>query len=101
MNIACWADKNQAVFGDYDALVVGAQTWTNQEIHDSSCRLSSALIQQGVAPGDRILLVLPSGFELFVAFNAALRAGAVPVVLHAGGRISKSSRSPLIAPPEG
>ena len=82
MNVACWEDQNLENYGDYNALVVGSRTWTSRALHDHCRRLAGALAQLGLAPGDRIVLLLPSGFELMVAFTAILRAGGVPVVLY-------------------
>src|ERR1700722_11429475 len=82
MNVACLEDENLGIYGDYDALVVGSRTWTSRALHDHSRRLAGALAQLGLAPGDRIVLLLPSGFELMVAFTAILRAGGVPVILY-------------------
>jgi acyl transferase domain-containing protein/acyl-CoA synthetase (AMP-forming)/AMP-acid ligase II/thioesterase domain-containing protein len=82
MNVACLEDENLKIYGDYDALVVGARTWTSRALHDHCRRLAGALAQLGLAPGDRIVLLLPSGFELTVAFTAILRAGGVPVILY-------------------
>src|SRR3984957_7103582 len=82
MNVACLEDENLGIYGDYDALVVGSRTWTSRALHDHCRRLAGALAQLGVAPGDRIVLLLPSGFELMDAFTAILRAGGVAVVLY-------------------
>ncbi len=92
MNIACLEDENLRTYGDYDALVVGDRTWTSRALHDSCCRLAGALVQLGLAPGDRMVLLLPSGFELMVAFTAVLRAGGVPVVLYPDSQVSEVDR---------
>src|SRR5271169_4169861 len=92
MNIACLEDENLETYGDYDALVVGNRTWTSRAVHDRCCRLAGALVSLGLEPGDRVVLLLPSGFELTVAFTAVLRAGGVPVVLHPDSRLSEIER---------
>lgn len=92
MNVACWEDENLEIYGDYDALVVGSRTWTSRALHDHCRRLAGALAQLGLAPGDRIVLLLPSGFELMVAFTAILRAGGVPVVLYPDSPSSEIER---------
>ncbi len=92
MNVACLEDKNLETYGDYDALVVGSRTWTSRALHDHCCRLAGALAQLGLAPGDRMVLLLPSGFELMVAFTAVLRAGGVPVVLYPNSQFSEIER---------
>jgi acyl transferase domain-containing protein/acyl-CoA synthetase (AMP-forming)/AMP-acid ligase II/thioesterase domain-containing protein len=92
MNVACLEDENLEIYGDYDALVVGARTWTSRALHDNCRRLAGALVHLGLAPGDRIVLLLPSGFELMVAFTAILRAGGVPVVCYPNSPSSEIER---------
>src|SRR5271154_4561315 len=92
MNIACLEDENLETYGDYDALVVGSQTWRSRALHDHCRRLAGALAQLGLTPGDRMVLLLPSGFELMVAFTAILRAGGVPVVLYPDSPSSEIER---------
>ncbi len=82
MNVATWEDENLAIHGDYEALVLGGVTLSSRQLHDRASRLASALIERGIAPGDRVILFLPTGPELFVSFSAVLRAGAVAVVMH-------------------
>src|SRR3984957_8051448 len=92
MNVACLEDENLGIYGDYDALVVGGRTWTSRALHDHCRGLAGALAQLGLAPGDRIVLLLPSGFELMVAFTAILRAGGVPVVWYPNSPSSEIER---------
>lgn len=92
MNVARLEDENLETYGDYDALVVGSRTWTSRALHDHCRRLAGALAQLGLAPGDRMVLLLPSGFELMVAFTAILRAGGVPVVLYPNSPCSEIER---------
>lgn len=82
MNIAIWEDENLEAFGDYAALVSAGRMWTSRVLHDKSLRLAGALVEIGLAPGDPVVLLLPNGFELMVAFNGTLRAGGVPVVIY-------------------
>jgi acyl-CoA synthetase (AMP-forming)/AMP-acid ligase II len=42
-------------------------------------RVAAALANRGVAPGDRVLLVMPTSFELIESFFAVQLLGAVPV----------------------
>ncbi|HEY1724557.1 MAG TPA: beta-ketoacyl synthase N-terminal-like domain-containing protein [Steroidobacteraceae bacterium] len=92
MNIAGWEDQNLETYGDYDALVVGTRTWTSRALHDHCRRFAGGLTQLRLTPGDRVVLLLPSGFELFVAFTATLRAGGVPVVLYPNASSSEIKR---------
>jgi len=92
MNVACLEDENLETYGDYDALVVGSRTWTSRALHDHCRRLAGALVHLGLTPGDRMVLLLPSGFELMVAFTAVLRAGGVAVVFYPNSQLSEIER---------
>jgi acyl transferase domain-containing protein/acyl-CoA synthetase (AMP-forming)/AMP-acid ligase II/thioesterase domain-containing protein len=84
MNIASWSEENLQCFGDYEAVVAGDRIWRSADLHAQACRLASALVAAGMAPGDRVLLLLPNGAELIVAFTATVMAGGVAVPMFAG-----------------
>ena len=50
-----------------------------QKLYDQSKILAAGLQKLGVGRGDRVLLVLPTGFEFVLAFFAIQRLGAIPV----------------------
>ncbi len=54
---------------------------TYAQINCQANQLARWLIEQGVAPGDRVVLVLDNGLEYVVAYYGALKAGAVAVPL--------------------
>jgi long-chain acyl-CoA synthetase len=64
------------------ALICGNQRLTYRQIDERANRLAHALISAGVARGDRVVIVLPNSVEAVVAIFAALKAGAVFVVLN-------------------
>ena len=92
MNIATWADTNLERSGDFEALVFEGRTWTARELDDRTARLANALVALGVAPGERVVVVLPNQPELVVAFPAILRAGAVAVLVHPGATAAEIGR---------
>lgn len=51
--------------------------------------IAGALVARGVAPGDRVALMLPTGLDFFVAFFAILYAGAIPVPIYPPTRLSQ------------
>jgi acetyl-CoA synthetase len=51
------------------------------ELQQEANRLSNALAQLGVKPGDRVAIVLPQRFETAVAYMAVLQMGAVAMPL--------------------
>ncbi|SES88121.1 long-chain acyl-CoA synthetase [Marinobacter segnicrescens] len=73
-------------FGEYTMLYAGEREVTNLELQDSANRLANGLHNLGVKPGDRVVVCMPNSPEVFIAYQAVLRAGAIvlPVmfVLH-------------------
>jgi long-chain acyl-CoA synthetase len=61
------------------ALVVGEQRLTYAELYRSAQAIAHALRSDGVAPGDRVLVMLDSGAEYAAAVHAVWMAGAVVV----------------------
>jgi len=59
------------------ALHVGDEVRTYGRIAERSARLAAVLRRAGVRPEERVLLVLPDGFEFAESFFGVLRAGAV------------------------
>jgi mycobactin salicyl-AMP ligase len=83
-------------------LTDAARRWPDRlAVCDDTTRLSYAeltaaadaaaagLAGLGVAPGDRVLLVLPNGCQFAVALFALLRAGAIPVMCLPGHRAAE------------
>ena len=64
------------------ALVTAGQTLSYAELLDVVCRTAHALRALGVAPGDRVALLLPDGLAWVAVFFGALRIGAVAVPLN-------------------
>jgi acyl transferase domain-containing protein/acyl-CoA synthetase (AMP-forming)/AMP-acid ligase II/thioesterase domain-containing protein len=79
MNIASSADVLLEATGDFDAFVFDEQTYRCAWCHDTVCRLAQAFASCGIAPGDRVVLLLPNTIEHVLARWAVLRAGAVVV----------------------
>jgi long-chain acyl-CoA synthetase len=64
------------------ALAFFGRIFTYQELAEQAARLAQALKNLGLAPGDRLGLLLPNCPQLVVAYHAALRLGAVVVMLN-------------------
>jgi acyl transferase domain-containing protein/acyl-CoA synthetase (AMP-forming)/AMP-acid ligase II len=92
LNLATWTDRNLERFGDHDALVFEGRTYTSRALGELGARFAQGLIDLGVQPGDRVVVVLPNGPELVVAFPAILRAGAVIVLIHPGATAAEIER---------
>ncbi|HVY36367.1 MAG TPA: amino acid adenylation domain-containing protein, partial [Polyangia bacterium] len=66
------------------AVIEGNRAHSYREVDDRSDRLARALVDRGVAAGERVLLALPRSVALIVAELAVAKAGAAYVPLDAG-----------------
>jgi len=73
--------QNAAERPNKTALICEKNRLTYAEIEEKSNRLANAFAQNGIQPGDRILLYLMNGPELVIGIFAALKANAVFVVV--------------------
>jgi acyl-CoA synthetase (AMP-forming)/AMP-acid ligase II len=82
-----------AAASDLGVVLVGADeaetrlSW--REIFARARRTAGALAELGVAPGDRVAIVLPTGADFLDAFFGAQLAGAVPVPLYPPVRLGR------------
>lgn len=65
----------------HPALKLGERSITYAELDRSACAVAGALRERGVAPGDKVALLLPNVPEFTIAYFGALYAGAsvVPI----------------------
>lgn len=79
-------EHNVEQFGEYPFIHFGNQQLSNRDLLDAANRLANALVQRGIGAGDRVMVCLPNCPEVFIAYQAIMRAGAIvlPVmyVLH-------------------
>lgn len=64
-------------FPNKTALVMGGARWTYRALDEEITRLCGHLLTCGVEPGDRVAIAMPNCREFYVAYWAALRAGAI------------------------
>jgi long-chain acyl-CoA synthetase len=64
------------------ALVFFGKTLTYRELAEQTARLAQAFMSLGLGPGDRLGILLPNCPQLVLAYHAALRLGAVAVMLN-------------------
>ncbi len=79
MNLATLGEENLRRYGEYPALVFEGREITNVDQQRAANRLAHALVRLGVAPGGRVVVMLPNCPEVLQAYAAILRAGAVVV----------------------
>lgn len=82
-------EHSAARFPDKTALVCDGQRLTYAEIDSMTNRLANALLENGVARGDRVVLFLPNSTELALAIFAVLKANAVFVIANASMKLDK------------
>src|SRR5215211_7723921 len=78
------------LYPDAPALLFYGRTMTYAELDRLATRFACALIDAGVQPGDRIVLVLPNVPQVVFCYYGALRVGAVVVLtnpLHEAGSL--------------
>ncbi|HEX4149070.1 MAG TPA: AMP-binding protein, partial [Pirellulales bacterium] len=79
MNIAQLAHDNLARFGDVPCIYFDGREYTSGERLNFAQRLASVFAGRGVAPGDRVVAMLPNGPSVLACFQAAWQLGAVLV----------------------
>jgi len=58
-------------------------------VRDSALQVAGRLIKLGVRPGERVILVFPTGFAFFDAFFGCVLAGAVPTPVYPPVRLGR------------
>ncbi|MBI4636545.1 MAG: long-chain fatty acid--CoA ligase [Candidatus Rokubacteria bacterium] len=79
MNLAALGEESLRTYGEYPALVFEGRELTNVDQHRAANRLANALRRRGLAPGDRVAVMLPNCPEVLQAYAAILRCGGVIV----------------------
>lgn len=69
-------------FGDRPALIDGPRTVGFAQFDRLTDRLGHALIARGLAPGDRVAVLVPNGIDGVVTYYALAKAGLVRVPLN-------------------
>ena len=76
-NLARQAERQTAAVGEHDSLFFEGQWYTNTGLADAASRMATGLIAQGVAPGDRVVVLMANCPEVLITYSALWRAGAV------------------------
>ncbi len=80
---AAWIEPAAQHHGDRPFLTtVAGRTLSYRDLHESSGRMATALAASGVAPGDRVALLLDKSPAAIVLYVACLRLGAVVLPLN-------------------
>ncbi len=62
---------------------------TYNDLWEGAQRVAAGLQQRGLAPGDKIALMLPTGFDYLFSFFGVLLAGGIPVPIYPPARLSQ------------
>jgi long-chain acyl-CoA synthetase len=76
-NLARAAEETFARLGDYESLWFDGRWIRSGELQERARRLAGWLREQGVEPGDRVVVLMANCPEVPIAYNAIWRAGAV------------------------
>ncbi|KFI23462.1 acetate--CoA ligase [Nitrosococcus oceani] len=94
------ADKAAIIFEGERGEVT---TLTYRQLHQRVCRFANVLKEQGIVPGDRVVIYLPMVPEAVIAMQACARIGAIHSVVFGGfsaeslkGRIEDAEAKLLI-----
>ena len=55
---------------------------TYGDLREASCKVASGLLERGLAPGDRVAIMLPTDAAFFETFFGVLYAGGIPVPIY-------------------
>jgi long-chain acyl-CoA synthetase len=67
----------ERVGDDHRGLFFEGRWYTTGELHDRAARIAGGLVASGVAPGDRVVVVMANTPDVGATFHACWRAGAV------------------------
>ena len=81
VHLARLAEQAFERLGDFEALWFEEKWHTSRDMFEKGVRLSGGLQELGVAPGDRVAVMLPNGPEVPITYNAIWRAGAAATPL--------------------
>src|SRR5690349_18971475 len=77
-----WLAHRAAVLPNHPALLAAGARWTFAELDRWASALAQGLLAQGLAPGDRLALLLRNRPEFVALAHAAPRAGVTLVPLN-------------------
>ena len=76
-NLARLAEEAFERLGDHDALVFEGATHRASSLSDRGAALGAGLVELGLEPGDRVVVMMTNSPEVQIAYNALWRAGCV------------------------
>jgi long-chain acyl-CoA synthetase len=85
-SLAVLAQEAFERLGDFEFLIFEGQRFRTGDMFDRTRRVCAGLARLGIAPGDRVVVLMENCPEVGITYNAIWRAGAVvtPVVFRVG-----------------
>lgn len=80
------ATPDKVAYRQFDSATGTWQAWTWQQVCDGVARWQAALLKEGMAPGDRVAVMLKNCVEWIIFDQAALGLGLVTVPLYLDDR---------------
>ena len=74
-NLAQLAEEAFDRFDEHDALIFEGATHTSTSLRDRAARLGAGLVELGLEPGDRVVVMMTNSPEVPIIYNALWRAG--------------------------
>jgi long-chain acyl-CoA synthetase len=75
-NLAVLSEQSFAKHGDRDAFYFEGQWYRSGDLFDRAAKLGQGFVELGVAPGDRVAVLMANCPEVGLAYTALWRAGA-------------------------
>ena len=94
-------DKTCDLYPEKEALVGSGQRYTYQELRQRVDQLAYAFLEQGLRPGDRVLLQLPNWPEFIISYFAIQKAGLIMVLLTVNHTAQEISHLAKLSQPRG
>jgi long-chain acyl-CoA synthetase len=76
-NLARLAEETFERRGDYPALFFEGASYTSADLFARTSRVAAGLLERGVRPGDRVVVVMENSPDVGIAYQAIWRVGAV------------------------
>ena len=81
INVQDYLMNSSQKMPDKIALICGDECLTYAEIDQQSSRLASALVEKGLAAGDRVVIGCGNSVQTVISFWAVLKAGGVSCII--------------------
>ncbi|HYN35981.1 MAG TPA: AMP-binding protein [Actinomycetota bacterium] len=76
-NLAVLGEQSFERHGDYDSIFFEGRWYSTGELFERTRKLAGGLIELGIEPGDRVMVMMANGPEVGISYGALWRAGAV------------------------